>query len=391
MVTGDRGSIRVPKGRCLATVRRMPAVSRTLLSRFVVLGVIASFALTGCSRLPSLMPPRVIEPRISPQGKSSYETVDRSFTFGSSRVRLQIPVDSAVYAGSKNAQKSAIFFGGAPPKDWISGYYRAFISEKHQSQFYASLVEALHSVRDKSRLGPDRYVELVMSMVQEMEYRTDQNNLTPKFPIETFGDGYGDCDDKTLLAAALLSQDGYDVSVLVFTPERHVALGIRAPGLDYKGTGYAYVESTAPSLVGVPPEQLSGGGSLTSPPEVIRIGSGKRAFASGSQITYIENAISKLRSSEKSLQADISSVNADLSSKRSALLDQKRQIESSDPHTASGIVDRYNREVAAYNDLVARQRELVARYNGLVGIERYVAENASDRPGIVSRLREAGL
>ena len=176
----------------------------------------------------------------------------------------------------------------------MPGYYRAFIDEKHQEPFYASLLEALRTTRQEKGLEDSRYVELVTSMTQSLEYHTDPGSLAPKFPIETFADGFGDCDDKTLLAASLLAREGYDVAVLLFQPEKHVALGIRAPGLDYRGTGYAYVELTQPSLVGKPAEKLANGIQLTSQPEVIKIGEGTKGYGAGEQIQFIVSRLAEM-------------------------------------------------------------------------------------------------
>lgn len=146
---------------------------------------LASVSLTlsiGCS-LSGVLPSGVIEPSIVPSaGLQGTETIDRSFSFEAGRVRLQVPVDRAVYAGSEVASRSAIFIGGEPTSGWVPDYYRAFIAEKHQEGFYAALQSALHDVRSRAGLDGSRYVELVTSMVQELRYRTDPNNLAPKSP-----------------------------------------------------------------------------------------------------------------------------------------------------------------------------------------------------------------
>lgn len=355
---------------------------------------IAAVMATGCSRLPlGGLIPNVIEPSISPSSAEKGTTsADRSFSFELRRVSLQVPIDAAVYAGSKSAQKSAIFIGGSKPADWVAGYYRAFVAEKHQEPFYATLSTALHSVRDSEKLDSSRYVELVCSMAQELRYQVDPGNLAPKFPIETFGDGYGDCDDKTLLAAALLARDGYDVAILLFTPEKHVSLGIRAPGLDYKQTGYAYVEMTQPSLVGIPPVKLADGTKLTSQPEVIKIGTGDKAFGAGDQITYIQNRLAALRTAETDLRKRVAALNSELQAMQSELDAERSAL--------SGIHDRaqliaatntFNSHVAVYNASVAEANRLADRFNALVRIERFVAENQTARPQVYEQLRSARL
>ena len=358
----------------------------------VTLALAATAAVSGCSLLSGNFS-AVIQPRIVPAaGQNGSENVERDFDFETSKVRLTVPVDRAVYAGSVTAEKSAIFFGKSKPVNWVGDYYRAFVAESHQTAFYGSMAQALHELRQSQGLDSSRYAELVTSMAQQLEYKVDPVNLAPKFPIETFGDGYGDCDDKALLAAALLSRDGYDVAILLFAPEKHVALGIRAPGLDYKNTGYAYVEMTEPSIVGIPAEKLASGVTLESQPTVIRIGSGTGTYGAGSQVEYIVRRMADVRSAEKSLTTEIDAGQAQLKSRQSSL-DQERQALQgiSDPVAAQAAVQRYNADVRAYNELTAKVNKLIGRYNTLVGAERFFAEHQYARPQVYERLKAIDL
>jgi hypothetical protein len=366
--------------------------SRLLLAAALSCVLIA--ASSGCSALGlGDRVPAVIEPHIVPaSGQSGSRTVSLSFEFEDKRVKLSVPLDRAVYAGSVSAQKDAIFLGGKQPPDWVAGYYRAFIDEDHQAAFYDSILEALGELRRKEGLDSARFVELVVCMAQGLEYRTDPVNLAPKFPIETFGDGYGDCDDKTLLAAALLSKEGYDVAILLFSPEKHVAMGIRAPGLDYKDTGYAYVEMTEPSLVGVPAEELSGGIQLTSQPEVIKIGGGEAAYTAGGQIEYIQRRLAEVVSAAEDLKAQIDKSQTELTDMRKSLEEQRAALSSiSDPAELGAAINRYNDGVAEYNDLAAELRRLVGTYNGLVDVQNYVVSHQYARPQVYERLRAVSL
>ena len=366
---------------------------RTVPIRALLAGALAAaLAASGCALVRGGSS-TVIEPAIVPAANvAGSRTVERAFPFEEQRVTLRVPVDRAVYAGAQSAPKSAVFIGTAPTSDWVPDYYRAFIGEAHQEAFYTATLDALHAIRKRDGLDPARYVELVTSMAQGLTYRTDPVNLAPKFPIETFADGYGDCDDKTLLAAALLSRDGYDVAILMFPPEKHVALGFRAPGLDYKQTGYAYVEVTEPSLVGVPPESLAGGVKLTSQPQVIRIGSGKGAYTAGAQIAYIQRRLADVKAAAEQLGAQIAKEQADVKALQSALSAQKKSVEGiADPLARAAAVSSYNQAVQAANDRVAKLNRAIRTYNALVDVERYVASHRFARPQVYERLRSAQL
>ena len=108
-----------------------------------------------------------------------------------------------------------------------------------------------------------------------------------KYPVETWADRSGDCDDKALLLAGLLAREGYRVALLVFLPESHMALGIGCPaGYEYGGSGYAYLEVTNASYVGVVPD----GVRLASPPLVVPIGNGTTVYGAAPGIAAIEAA-----------------------------------------------------------------------------------------------------
>jgi hypothetical protein len=335
----------------------------------------------------------VIDPRIVPaRNVEGSRTVEREFDFEDTRVRLRVPVDEAVYVGAMNAEKSTMFIGGARPPDWVGDHYRAFVTDKHQEPFYAALSDSLHQVRDEEKLDASRYVELVTAMVQALEYRVDTGDLAPKFPIETYGDGYGDCDDKALLAAGLLARDGYDVALLLFEQEKHVALGIKAPGLDYKGTGYAFVEATSPSLVGVPTDTLEGGIELASTPAVIKVGEGTLTYEAGPQVTEITRRTKKLRERAKELKTQMERDAKKLEERRAKLESSRPDAyATSDPAAAANAIASFNREVDAYNRAVQESNALVARYNALVETEKYVAEHQTDRRKILKRLEKADL
>ena len=365
------------------------AASAALIAALLV----GSGAAAGCSMLRVGSISRVIQPTIKPStAEQGTDAIAREWQFEGDRVRIDVPVDRAVLAGAKTAEKRAIFLGDAPVIDWVPEYYRAFISESHQEAFFSAMLKGLHEVRQRERMDDARYVELVTTMAQALEYRIDPGELAPKFPIQTYGDGFGDCDDKTLLAAALLSRDGYDVSVFLFRAEQHVAMGIRAPGLDYKGTGYAYAELTSSSLVGIAPEELAGGIRLTSQPEVIKIGQGELVYTAGEQAEFIERRLAEVRAAEKAAQEQIARDQAEFAAESASLNAEREAFEAiTDPARRAEAIRAFNEHVRKVNDLAAEGNERVARYNALVEAERYVIANSSNRPGVYKRLRAVKL
>ena len=82
-------------------------------------------------------------------------------------------------------------------------------------------------------------VDFVLSFVQSLPYTLDDVTTGydefRRYAIETLIEGGGDCEDTTILAAAILSGLG-ESTALLFTPA-HIALGVSG---DFKGTAFAY-------------------------------------------------------------------------------------------------------------------------------------------------------
>ena len=106
----------------------------------------------------------------------------------------------------------------------------------------------------------------VLTFVQSLPYVSDIDSTGmseyPRYPIETLKDGRGDCEDKTILAAALLQKMGLDVVILML-PD-HSAVGINVPGAsgisyEHDGKRYYYTETTSGNWdIGDQPEELRG-------------------------------------------------------------------------------------------------------------------------------------
>jgi hypothetical protein len=101
-----------------------------------------------------------------------------------------------------------------------------------------------------------QYVEvcLALSFAQHFPYRLDQDSKgIPdywRYPIETLVDGEGDCEDMSILAAAILRRMGHTVAI--FTTDDHAALAVSAPpGLltgqyvELNGRRFYYCETTS--------------------------------------------------------------------------------------------------------------------------------------------------
>jgi len=69
-------------------------------------------------------------------------------------------------------------------------------------------------------------LNLVIALVQSIPY-TGESCEYPRYPLEMLVDQSGDCEDAAILIAALVKQMGFDVVLLAFLEEHHMAVGIR--------------------------------------------------------------------------------------------------------------------------------------------------------------------
>ncbi|MDK2975252.1 MAG: hypothetical protein PWP08_1623 [Methanofollis sp.] len=151
---------------------------------------------------------------------------------------------------------------------YASAWGRYALSEEDRP-YLETLIKAVTS--DHAGTPDDDYYRVmdVIFFVQQLPYASDNsaasyyegvlppqynNGEYPKYPVETLIDGKGDCEDTSILAAAMLDLMGYDVVLLRFSD--HMALGMEMTKFtsfyadyppkyyDYEGKQYYYVETT---------------------------------------------------------------------------------------------------------------------------------------------------
>ena len=137
----------------------------------------------------------------------------------------------------------------------------------HDDLIIASLASSL--VKDAKKLGFGEYdtANYILAFVQSLRYHRD-DEITPykdywKFPLETLAEGWGDCEDSSILYAALMKAAGYDV-VLLYFPD-HMAVGvalsktIAGSYIIHNGKRYYYAETTNPGwTIGKAPPEVIG-------------------------------------------------------------------------------------------------------------------------------------
>jgi hypothetical protein len=299
----------------------------------------------------------VIPPHIDPQKTDiTLPALVYSFPFEKTIITVTSPVDYSVFLGAKTADKETIIRGNVSDDIWLKTTYLSMIDDPNQEQFYTDLIRDMRSIRDKQDLDDDEYLELMTVFVQSIRYETISES-PPKFPVETYVDKSGDCDDKSLLLAGLLSREGYNVSLLSFTPESHMAVGVVCPGGEYKQTGYAFVETTNLSFAGVPTDTLSEGIQLRSDPLVIPVGNGTKIYGKCGEGLYMNSVYQTSEQRVKDLTAQIDSMKTVM-----------------DGLYAKRDANNYNLRVPLYNDLQRKRLQYAELHN-------YILDHQYDRMG----------
>ena len=159
-------------------------------------------------------------------------------------------------------------------------YYNFLTLEPQMNHAIESVVEQLRAIRDERNLSNCEYIELIVRYVQSIPYchvhgspnRPDWVLGCPRMPIQVLVDGTGDCDETSMLLAALLYREGHEVSLLFFEDENHVAVGLSVEGDGFKNTGYVLIETIIVIPISEVPEELAGGVIIESIPFVLTIG-----------------------------------------------------------------------------------------------------------------------
>lgn len=228
--------------------------------------------------------------KYAPQGDSCVyaltlnpENRDFRYCFLGEERRLQI----TVYGGLNDylSQKARRVF-------CERDYYLKMINDEDQNEAIRELVRKIESLTSNK----DDQARIAISLVQKIPYDYEQlysvdsylcrngylvSGTPPRYPYQVLYDNKGVCGEKSMLLALLLKELGFGVALLEFEKERHMAVGIKCfEGLEeyanyrYNGSGYCFVETTAPSIVTDDELKYIRAGMLRSYPKITVISDG---------------------------------------------------------------------------------------------------------------------
>jgi hypothetical protein len=161
---------------------------------------------------------------------------------------------------------------------YYSDYKQEVIMELFQNSYQDEYLEPfIDEIRGLSN-SPDNQAKIAISLVQHIPYKWSGLYITSTdwyYPYETLYQNQGVCCDKSVLLAYLLDQLGYDV--VLFEWDQHMAVGIRcSEKYDFQNTGYAFIETTRPTIITYVPDEYLGGFQITPSPNIIQVSEGGR-------------------------------------------------------------------------------------------------------------------
>lgn len=154
------------------------------------------------------------------------------------------------------------------------------INNEIQRQNTMPLVKKIQNLAPGNKADQAR---IALSMVQNVPYGFSNESINfrgeevnySRYPYEVLFDNQGICGEKSELAALLLKELGFGVSIFYFEEENHEAVGIKCPVKEsLYGSGYCFVETGGPAIISDSRMEFVGGVKLESIPEVMLISEG---------------------------------------------------------------------------------------------------------------------
>jgi len=179
--------------------------------------------------------------------------IEKSFSWSAGNLKYtwDIAVDKEFYDYYRNLPRRHEVVSGdtlataqAKLDEYQNQFYVPYVTEEGNTKLMASLAPKIIPV--DTALSEYDKAQLVVSFVQEaIPYVNDKPGVEfPKYPVETLIEG-GDCEDKAILAAALLRQLGYKTLLLRFQDHAAIAVAVpctRGTYFEFAGEKYWFAE-----------------------------------------------------------------------------------------------------------------------------------------------------
>ncbi|MDO8528837.1 MAG: hypothetical protein Q7S06_03015 [Nanoarchaeota archaeon] len=156
--------------------------------------------------------------------------------------------------------------------------FRAINNEEQRNLLMPLVIKIQNIAKDKTE-----QMRIAVSLVQKIPFEGSKKTFLfgntvlnySRYPYEILYEKQGICEEKSQLLVFLLRELGYKSVIFFNIFENHESVGIKCPmAIDFKNTGYCFVETTASSIITDDEVEYVGVGGLYSTPEVALISEG---------------------------------------------------------------------------------------------------------------------
>jgi hypothetical protein len=177
------------------------------------------------------------------------KTMHYSYTLKGMSSEITFTVYEGMYDYLASIENSTVSYyaGQEPSAEEISRIVTLrYVNEAVEKGEVNSLVKAIKQITSNE----DDQARIAISIVQNIPYDWNAfttNNIHWKYPYEVLYTNTGVCEQKSVLLVCLLKELGYGCSIFEFS--NHAAVGIACPTQYAYSSGYAFVESTTPTII----------------------------------------------------------------------------------------------------------------------------------------------
>ncbi|PKQ37806.1 MAG: hypothetical protein CVT59_05940 [Actinobacteria bacterium HGW-Actinobacteria-1] len=274
------------------------------------------------------------------------------FDFAGRTYLISVPVDLDRVERERTLDTSVVFESTGTDRE---RYLRTVVDELSHSRLIGRLTDEFRLIKLEQRLDSDQYLELLARAVQQIPYGDVRRDF--RLPSEVLIARTAVCSEKTVLLAALLQHEGYDTAVWVLDSGGHAAVGVACSGQGYRGSGYAFVETTIVSFVGQVDPRYSARSHVATPPQLVRIAEGKTYRADG-EVDVILSILDAASRQRRTLAPYVRYASTGGSLHATRYAERAHQYENADSLSAY-ILGNMSDRARVYRELTQSARDLI--------------------------------
>ena len=218
-------------------------------------------------------PPQSPTPQTTALSDADYRQSPKTTTFSYFMDGNQKTLTFTTFGGLSD------FFSGKSHSyhyDPENGVIVELLENEVQNEYMRPFIEMIR----KRSITSDDQAKIAISLVQRIPYNGNRYSRTATdwyYPYETVHNNKGSAADKSVLLAYILNELGFETVLFEFPS--HMAVGVKTSSrYSFYDTGYAYIETTRPTIITYEPDTSYGGFSLSQNPRIINLSGGRRAL-----------------------------------------------------------------------------------------------------------------